>query len=255
VDNIRLAAVALMLAIVPAVSFSEEHAGGAVHHWSYSGAGGPEHWTRLDPQFAACNLGKYESPIDIRNAKVTQLPALVFNYAATPTSVVDNGHTVMVTYAPGSTLTVGDKKYQLQQFHFHHPSEEAIHGKRADMVVHLVHADADGHLAVVAVLLKQGAANPVLAQIKSKVATEKEHPVALAERSLDAKYLLPTSLGYYTFPGSLTTPPCTEGVTWYVLKAPVEIAAEQLAWFAKLYPSNARPLQPLHDRAVMATRN
>jgi len=255
VDNIRLVAVVLLLGIVPAALLAEEHANGAVHHWAYSGAGGPEHWTKLDPAFAACNLGKYESPIDINKATLANLPALVFNYAATPASVVDNGHTVMVTYAPGSTLTVGGKQYQLQQFHFHHPSEEAIHGKHADMVVHLVHADAEGHLAVVAVLLKRGAANPVLAQIKSKVAAEKEHPVALAEHSLDAKDLLPASLGYYTFPGSLTTPPCTEGVTWYVLKAPVEIAAEQLAWFAKLYPSNARPLQPLHDRAVMATRN
>ena len=254
-DDIRLVAVALMLGIVPAIASASEHTSGNVHHWSYSGAGGPEHWTKLDPQFAACNLGKYESPIDISKATVADLPALVFNYAATPTSVVDNGHTVMVTYAPGSTLTVGGKSYQLQQFHFHHPSEEAIHGKHADMVVHLVHADADGHLAVVAVLLKQGAENPVLAKIKGNVAAEKEHPVALAEHSLDAKDLLPTSLGYYTFPGSLTTPPCTEGVTWYVLKAPVAMAAEQLAWFAKLYPSNARPLQPLHDRAVMATRN
>jgi len=254
-DNIRIVAVVLLLGIFPAALSAEEHSGGAVHHWAYSGAGGPEHWTELDPAFAACNLGKYESPIDIRKAALADLPALVFDYAPTPASVVDNGHTVMVTYALGSTLTVGDKTFKLQQFHFHHPSEEAIHGKRADMVVHLVHADADGHLAVVAVLLKQGAANPVLAEIKSKAATEKEHPVALAERSLDARDLLPSSRGYYTFPGSLTTPPCTEGVTWYVLKAPVEIAAEQLAWFAKLYPSNARPLQPLHDRPIMETKN
>ena len=254
-DNIRLVAVALILAVGPTITFASENTGGNVPHWSYGGAGGPAHWAELDSQFAACNLGKYEAPIDIRKATVADLPALVFNYAATPASVVDNGHTVMVTYAPGSTLTVGGRTYQLLQFHFHHPSEEAIHGKHADMVVHLVHSDAEGHLAVVAVLLQQGAANAVLAQIESKMAAEKDHPVVLAERSLDAKDLLPASLGYYTFPGSLTTPPCTEGVTWYVLKAPVEVAAGQLAWFAKLYPSNARPLQPLNGRAIMERKN
>jgi carbonic anhydrase len=247
-------AAVLVLNTVPAVSAAAEQKSDDPHHWGYSGAQGPEHWSELDPQFAACKTGKYETPIDIKQATSADLPALVFDYAATPASVVDNGHTVMVTYAPGSTLTVGDKKYELKQFHFHHPSEEAIHGKHSDMVAHLVHADGDGHLAVVAVLLQPGAANPVLSQIKSKVSTEKGHPLALAERSLDAKDLLPKSLGYYTFPGSLTTPPCTEGVTWYVLKTPVEIAPDQLEWFTRLYPSDARPLQPLHGRAILETK-
>ena len=232
-----------------------EHKSDESYHWGYSDAQAPEHWAELDPQFAACKTGKCQSPIDIQQATIADLPALAFDYAATPASVVDNGHTVMVTYAPGSTLTVGEKTYELKQFHFHHPSEEAVHGRHSDMVAHLVHADGAGHLAVVAVLLKRGAANPVLSQIKSTTSTEKEHPVALAERSLDAKDLLPKSLGYYTFPGSLTTPPCTEGVTWYVLKTPVEIAPDQLEWVTRLYPSDARPLQPLHGRAILETRN
>ncbi len=252
---VRLVGCALIAGTVPALSAAQESPGNGAHHWSYSGVTGPQHWSELDPQFAACKDGKYESPIDISQTKLAELPALVFNYAATPVSVVDNGHTVMVTYAPGSTLTVGDQTYQLQQFHFHHPSEEAIHGKHSEMVAHLVHADGSGHLAVVSVLLNRGAANLVLAQVKSRVALEKEHPVALAERSLNAKDLLPSSLGYYTFPGSLTTPPCTVGVTWYVLKTPVEIAPEQLEWFTKLYPSDARPLQPLHGRAVLESKN
>lgn len=246
-------AAVLVLLTVPVAVPAEDKIDDA-HHWSYSGAGGPEHWSELNPQFAACNTGKYESPIDIKQATSANLPALQFNYAATPASVVDNGHTVMVTYAPGSTLIVGDKKYELKQFHFHRPSEEAIDGRHFDMVVHLVHADGDGHLAVVAVMLTRGAANPVLSLLKSKVPAEKEHPAPLEERSLNAKDLLPQSLGYYTFPGSLTTPPCTEGVNWYVLKTPVEIAPAELEWFAKLYPSNARPLQPLHGRTILETK-
>jgi carbonic anhydrase len=250
----HLSVAVLVLLSVPVVAAPAEHKVDDAHHWSYSGAGGPEHWSELDPQFAACNTGKYESPIDIKQATGADLPALQFKYGATPASVVDNGHTVMVTYAAGSTLTVGDKKYELKQFHFHHPSEEAIDGRHADMVVHLVHADGDGHLAVVAVMLMRGATNRVLSQIKSKVPAEKEHSAALEERSLNAKDLLPQSLGYYSFPGSLTTPPCSEGVSWYVLKTPVEIAPAELQWFAKLYPSNARPLQPLHGRTILETK-
>jgi carbonic anhydrase len=251
---LHLTAVVLVLLTVPVVAVAAEHKTDDARHWGYSGAGGPEHWSKLDPQFAACSTGKYETPIDIKQATSADLPALQFNYAATPTSVVDNGHTVMVTYAPGSTFIVGAKKYELKQFHFHHPSEEAIDGRHADMVAHLVHADADGHLAVVAVMLVRGAANPALSQIKSKAPAEKDHPAPLEERSLNAKDLLPQNLGYYNFPGSLTTPPCSEGVDWYVLKTPVEIAPAELQWFAKLYPSNARPLQPLNGRTILETK-
>jgi carbonic anhydrase len=225
------------------------------HHWSYSGDHGPKHWAELDPQFAACKTGKYESPINIEQATISDLPALVFNYSGTPLDIVDNGHTVMVTYAPGSTLMVGDRKYELKQFHFHHPSEERIHGKQFDMVVHLVHQDLDGHLAVVAVLLTQGRENPLIAQLRGTVPAEKEHPVTLPELLINASDILPSHLGYYTFPGSLTTPPCTEGVAWYVLKTPVEISAEQLDWFVKLYPLDARPIQPLHGRTILETRD
>jgi carbonic anhydrase len=159
----------------------------------------------------------------------------------------------MVTYAPGSFLTVGKNKYELKQFHFHHPSEELIQGKQFDMVVHLVHQDPEGHFAVVAILLKQGRENPLIAQLRSTVPKEKEHPVTLPGVLINARDILPSHLGYYTFPGSLTTPPCTEGVTWYVVKNPVEISAEQLDWFAKLYPSDARPIQPLHGRTILQT--
>ncbi len=224
-------------------------------HWSYEGETGPAHWFELDPAFTACAQGKYESPIDIDAAGASDLPPLRFGYAASPLTIVDNGHTIMATCAPGSTLTVGDARYELQQFHFHRPSEELVHGKASAMEVHLVHKDAGGHLAVVAVFLDSGKANPLIEKLWANLPAEKGKPATLASVSIDANALLPATHGYYTFPGSLTTPPCTEGVTWYVLKTSVELSPEQLERFTKLYPMNARPVQPLNGRGILATRN
>lgn len=224
-------------------------------HWSYAGATGPERWSELSPEFAACAKGRFESPIDIETTAPSEQPPLQFKYAPSPLTIVDNGHTIMASYAPGSALVVGDVRYELQQFHFHHPSEEQVHGKTSDMVVHLVHKDAQGHLAVVAVLLNHGSTNSVIQALWANLPAVKEKPATLASVSIDANGLLPASRGYYTFAGSLTTPPCTEGVTWFVLKTPVELSAAQIAAFAKLYPMNARPLQPLHGRKILETKN
>jgi carbonic anhydrase len=140
--------------------------------WTYKGAEGPSVWGKLDPAFATCAVGNTQSPIDIKNAKKSDLPALKFDYKTVPLNIIDNGHTVQVNYAPGSTLTVGDKTYVLKQFHFHHPSEEHINGQGYDMVAHLVHADADGHLAVVAVLLKKGPSNSFLNTVWTNIPKE-----------------------------------------------------------------------------------
>jgi carbonic anhydrase len=246
---------ALTLGCLQLIASAQEHKANGAHLWTYEGAHGPEHWAELDPQFEACKNGKWESPIDITHASPSELAPLVFNYSGTPLNIVDNGHTVMVTYAPGSNLSVGDKKYELKQFHFHHPSEERIHSRQYDMVVHLVHQDSEGHLAVVAVMLTRGRENSLIAQLRDAVPAEKEHPVTLPNLLINAKDILPSRLGYYTFPGSLTTPPCTEGVTWYVVKAPMEISAEQLGWFVKLYPSDARPIQPLNGRTILEKKD
>jgi carbonic anhydrase len=233
----------------------DQPAHGTQGHWSYEGATGPAHWFELDPEFTACAKGKYESPIDIDAAEPSDLPPLQFKYAASPLTIVDNGHTIMATWAPGSTLTIGDARYELQQFHFHRPSEELVHGKASGMEVHLVHKDAGGHLAVVAVLLDSGKANPLIEKLWANLPAEKGHTATFANIPIDATALLPLSRGYYTFAGSLTTPPCTEGVTWYVLKTSVEVSPEQIDRFAKLYPMNARPAQPLNGRRILETRN
>lgn len=219
-------------------------------HWSYSGAEGPEHWGDLEPGFATCKTGKEQSPIDIRSAKKADLPAIQFDYHASPLRIINNGHTVQVNYAPGSYITVGGKRYELKQFHFHRPSEEEINGKHFEMVIHLVHADESGKLAVVAVLLKPGAANATIATLWKHLPKTEGPEQKFDDVQIDAAGLLPATHGYYTFSGSLTTPPCSEGVTWYVLRTPQTISTEEGAAFARVYAHNARPVQPLNGRVV-----
>lgn len=223
--------------------------------WGYDGKGDPKHWSELNPEYAACGAGHIQSPIDITNAKTEGLPALQFKYNAVPLSIVNNGHTVMVNYAPGSTVTVGNKTYTLQQFHFHHPSENHINGKSYDLEAHLVHADANGHTAVVAILFQDGGTpSPLLNILWKNVSPEKEKVVDVPSISINVKDLLPPSTGYYTFAGSLTTPPCTEGVTWYVFKTPVSISRTQVEAFAKLYKHDNRPIEPTNHRDIRESK-
>src|SRR5262249_1117634 len=181
-------------------------------HWAYSGATGPAQWSKLSKEFAVCSLGKTQSPIDIPDARATKgdLPPLQFDYQPAPLRLIDNGHTIQVNYAPGSSITVAGRRFELVQFHFHKPSEEKIDGKSHDMVVHLVHKDEDGHLAVVAVLLDRGAENPLIRTLWDNLPAKKEAEVAAEGVKIDASGLLPADRGYYSFIGSLTTPPCSE---------------------------------------------
>jgi carbonic anhydrase len=222
--------------------------------WSYEGPRGAEHWSTLDPGYVTCNLGKEQSPIDIRDTQKVELPALRFEYKSEPVKyVINNGYTIRVNYhdAPGSGnfLVVGDKRYQLTQFHFHRPSEEYVHGKPYAMVLHLMHQASDGEVAGVAVLLKVGRANATIQQVWEHMpASEGQQEVAGLE--LNPADMLPHDTGYYVYMGSVTAPPCTEGVKWFVLKTPVDISAAQVAAFARLYPHDVRPLQPLNGRVV-----
>jgi len=226
----------------------------AAEHWAYTGHSGPAEWGALSPEFATCKLGKHQSPIDIRAAKAADLPAITFHYQPAPLAVIDNGHTIQVNYAPGSWIDVGGARYDLVQFHFHKPSEEKVDGKSHAMVAHLVHKSADGKLAVVAVLLDGGGANATIDTIWKNLPKEKEKQVEVPNTTVDASGLLPKDHGYYTFEGSLTTPPCSEDVRWLVLKAPLRIADAEIADFGKIYPMNARPTQPTNGRSIEETR-
>jgi carbonic anhydrase len=224
-------------------------------HWSYGAShGGPAKWSELSPDYAACGVGKHQSPIDIKGAKKADLPPIQLGYQPSQPSVVNNGHTIQVNLPPGNSITVGDHKYDLAQFHFHTPSEEAVSGKRAPLVAHFVHKDADGKLAVVAVLFDVGAENAALAPVFANLPAEESSSATLAEVKLDPAAVLPAKRGYYEFEGSLTTPPCSEGVRWLVLQQRSTISKAQLAAFQKLYPANARPLQPLNGREIRASK-
>jgi carbonic anhydrase len=218
-------------------------------HWDYTGNGGPEAWARLKPEFAKCASGSRQSPIDIRDGIKVELEPVQFDYRPSAFRVIDNGHTVQVNVTPGNTIEVMGRRFELQQFHFHRPSEERIEGKPFDMVAHLVHKDGEGRLAVVAVLLERGSAQPVVQTIWNNLPLEKGDEVS-ARGTLNAADLLPAMRGYYTYMGSLTTPPCSEGVLWMVMKNPVPISADQLAIFARLYPMNARPVQAASGRLI-----
>ena len=225
------------------------------HHWTYEGKEGPSHWAEIDPHNAAC-AGKNQSPIDIetRDVQAAPLPPLKFDYRPTPLHIIDNGHTIQVNYQPGSSLTVGGKRYELIQFHFHRPSEEVIDGKRFAMVAHLVHRDAQGHLAVVAVPLSQGRENALVESLWKNLPTVKEKELTRAAVKINAAKLLPASLGYYAYTGSLTTPPCSEGVSWMVLKTPSPVSAHEVKIFAAHYPNDARPVQPRNGRRVLSSK-
>lgn len=225
--------------------------GGEVH-WGYDGENGPQAWGQLKAEFNVCAIGKRQSPINIEEGSTLQGPAeaLQFNYSPSNATVVNNGHTIQVDMQGDNTLVVRGSRYRLAQFHFHTPSEEQINFKRSAMVVHLVHKNDEGQLAVVAVLLEQGNANAFIDKVWTYMPLDAGDRVRMPLESLNATELLPSDQRYYQFMGSLTTPPCTEGVLWMVLKQPVTLSRAQFKLFTQLYPNNARPVQPVNGRPV-----
>lgn len=222
-------------------------------HWGYEGHEGPAHWGDLAAEYATCKTGKSQSPINITAARSAKLADIKFSYQPSALDVVNNGHTIQVNYAPGSNIDVGGKQYKLLQFHFHSPSEHTVDGKPYDMVAHLVHQAGDGQLGVIGVLMKKGKANAVIDAIWANLPKHAgDHKQTDAQ--INVADLLPVTHGYYNYSGSLTTPPCSEGVNWMVLQTPIEVSAEQVAAFTNIFSTSVRPVQPLHDRPVHASK-
>jgi carbonic anhydrase len=221
--------------------------GGA--HWSYEGETGPLKWGKLNPGWAKCDNGNRQSPIDIRDGIRVDLEPVVFEYAASGYSVVNNGHTVQVNIASGNRFTLTGRTYELQQFHFHRPAEEKVDGKSFAMVAHLVHKDEEGRLAVIAVLIEDGTQHPGIQAVWNNLPLEKNEPL-VPVTTFDPSLMLPQKRDYYTYMGSLTTPPCSEGVLWIVMKEPIKASKQQLDIFARLYPMNARPVQAMAGRLI-----
>ncbi len=240
----------VVLALVPTLVLGTTIviASGGDVHWSYEGDTGPEHWAELSPDFATCGTGTEQSPIDLPSSAPLNPADLTFGYQNSTVNIVNNGHTIQVNYDEGSTMTVDGQTYKLLQFHFHAPSENAVDGNPSAMEMHLVHQNAQGRLAVVGVLLEEGAENPAYAPVLDNMPAEEGEPQTIAGASVSAAELLPGDQTYWRFKGSLTTPPCTEGVKWFVMNNPVQLSAAQIGAYTAIYNRNARPVQAMNDR-------
>jgi carbonic anhydrase len=219
-------------------------------HWSYEGEGAPEHWAQIDKRYFMCKEGRNQSPINLTNFTQSMLPAIQFDYKLTSTEILDNGHTEQVNVKDGSSITVDSIQFDLKQFHFHTPSENNINGKAFPLEVHFVHASKNGELAVVAVMFDEGKANSAITELWEQMPEQEGEHHTIDAKHLDA--LLPTQRDYYRFNGSLTTPPCTEGVRWLVMKNSVTLSKAQIEKFAKImHLHNNRPIQATHARMIL----
>jgi carbonic anhydrase len=219
--------------------------------WGYAGESGPSHWGELSSEYALCATGKNQSPINLTDLIEAELPTIEFNYSSDAKEILNNGHSIQVNYADGSSISVNDHEFSLVQFHFHAPSENQIDGKSFPMEGHLVHADAGKNLAVVAVMFELGEANSAIVDLWEQMPDSAGDTEQLSS-SINAEALLPKSKDYYHFNGSLTTPPCTEGVTWIVMKQPVTVSKKQVDAFVRVvgHPNN-RPVQPVNARFIL----
>ncbi len=237
----------VMAVICAGVAFA-----GGKKHWGYSGHEGPSHWGELSPEFELCGSGKNQSPIDLKGMVESDLEPIIFNYKPIPLEVVNNGHTIKVAYENDSTIKVDGQTFTLLQFHFHSPSENLIEGKSFPMEAHLVHADDKGNLAVVAVMFDKGVGSSLINTVWAHMPFKVGKVVSQSKIPVDVNEMLPENRDYYRFNGSLTTPPCTEGVRWYVMKEALQTSQKQLDVFhTVMQDDNNRPVQPAYARPVL----
>lgn len=224
--------------------------------WAYDGDRGPAMWGKLHPSYANCEKGQFQSPIDLRDGVGVDLPELNFELKPSLFKVLDTGKTLEVHYPAGAALKVLGNYHRLTHIEFRHPAEERINGKSFGMSMQLHFRDIPGRYAVVSVLLNPvaGKENPFIQSIWNHIPLVRNEAVSPPEQMVNLGQALPRNLAYYTYMGSLTAPPCTEGITWYVLKTPVEVSPEQIGIFARLYPNNTRPIQPTNNRLIKESR-
>ncbi len=216
-------------------------------HWGYEGDKGPEHW---GDNFPICGKGKKQSPLNIIGPFEKSKDTLTVDYKEGPLKMLNNGHTIQVNVEPGSTLTIGKESFDLLQFHFHRPSEEQVDGKNAAMVAHFVHKSKEGKLAVIGVMLNEGKDSAAIKTLWANLPPKEMEEFLPPKVMFNPGSMLPKELGFYNYEGSLTTPPCTEGVQFYILKTPAELSKQQLAKFP--FKLNARPVQSLNGRKITA---
>ncbi len=217
--------------------------------WEYGGSNNPTHWGELSSEYKSCELGTNQSPVNITTTQKGKAAAIEFDYQPSTVEVINTGHTIQANYEPGSTVKINGQVYDLVQFHFHTPSEHEIEGDAAAMELHFVHKNKAGKLAVVGVMMNAGQENPIIASVWNAIPANDQ-----AEKgnkiTLDAAQLLPKDKAFVSYSGSLTTPPCSEQVSWNILSKPIEVLPEQIETFESIYSYNARPIQPLNGRSV-----
>lgn len=228
-----------------------DHAATDTAHWTYRGDTGPTHWSALDPQYSACadRSAGTQSPIDFSSGFASETSDVAYNYRASGGAVVNNGHTIMFTPTDGGSITVAGKTYTLSQFHFHAPSEHTVDALNYPMEGHLVHQAEDGTSAVVGVFYRPGAPNRVVASLWAQVSGAIDHETDVATQ-INAADLLPSATTYYRYAGSLTTPPCDEGLVWTVLDTPATVSAADIWTLLTLFGGNNRPAQSLNGRTI-----
>ncbi|MBF0423425.1 MAG: carbonic anhydrase family protein [Magnetococcales bacterium] len=235
-----------------AAQASDKDAGHLSSHWSYSGATGPQYWDRLNPKYGVCAQGVNQSPINLQSFIDAKLPPIEFAYSGQASEILYNGHTVQVNFpAHSASIRIDGNTFELKQFHLHAPAENQIENTVYAMEAHFVHADQSGHLAVVAIMMQGGKTNPALEGLWREFPTQADGPHPL-KVPFFAESMLPVNREYYRYNGSLTTPPCTEGVRWLVLKQAIPVSDQQIKRFTTLmrHPNN-RPVQPVNARMVL----
>ena len=245
-------------AAAPATKAAPKPAAGrpvAVAPWDYDGERGPQAWAKLHPTYAQCEKGRFQSPIDLRDGVGVDLPPISFEFKPSLFKVTDTGKTLELAYNNGGSFSVLGNVYRLSHIEFRHPAEERINGRTHGMSMQMHFRDSQGRLAAVSVLLNPaGKEHAFIQTVWNHIPLLRNEPVAPPDVMLDLAKALPRDLSYYTYMGSLTTPPCTEGVTWYVLKNPVDISPEQAQIFGRPYPSNVRPIQAGNSRLIKESR-
>lgn len=213
-----------------------------------------DYWENLDSDCSVCKNSGTQSPINISGCRKGDLDCLEFSYMETPLKIINNGYTIKVEYERGSTVTIDKKEFTLLEFHFHHPSEHKISGDSYDMEMHLVHQNESKGFAVVSVFIKEGKHNDTIETIWKNIFEGIDKENKLIPITINAEALLPDDRTYYYYYGSLTTPPCSQGVSWYIFKSPIETSKAQIKKFESVIGFNARPIQPLNYRLIFESQ-
>jgi len=235
----------------PATQSGAAAPGGPKAHWTYSGAEGPNNWGDLSTAYEVCKSGKMQSPVNLQHPQGAGMSGLTFDYNSVPLKILNNGHTIQVNYGQGSSLTSGNRKYDLLQLHFHTPSEHVVTGKSYPMEMHFVHKAADGTLGVVGVFFKQGKKNIALQEIWNHLPRTAGGEATVEGIAINGYDLLPKNRDYFRLVGSLTTPPCSENVQWHIFKDPIEASSAQIQAFSAIIGQNNRPVQQINNRLLI----